>query len=91
MSIAVDSQQTGMKLPTGKSFDAMNAIARGVEARLELTTGFSKMVTYQTIDIARRLRIDEGEIQKWAATRTMMESVRGNVVRLLPPTLIATS
>lgn len=82
MSTGVDSQQIEMKPPTAKSFDAMNAIARGVEARLELIAGFSKMVTYQTINVARRLRIDEGEVQNWAATRAMMESSRSSLIRV---------
>ena len=79
--IRVDSSigkllQTKKRLPerrdkqaTEKSPTEMDAIARGVEARLESLFGFSKIVTQETVDIARGLDIPEKEIQKWAALK----------------------
>ncbi|MBI4296127.1 MAG: hypothetical protein HY667_03305 [Chloroflexi bacterium] len=58
----------------GQSFikeapNELDAVARGVEAVLYLTTGFSEMVTGQTMAIARQMHIKDEEIKKWAATR----------------------
>jgi len=51
----------------------MNAISRGVETRLDSLTGFSGMVTLETIATARRLRIPERQIKRWAASRFKSE------------------
>lgn len=67
MVVKVKSEQMGMNPTMEKSSDVMSAIARGVKLRLVDISGFSKMVTHETINIARRLKIDEEEIQKWAA------------------------
>ena len=45
----------------------MDAIARGVEARLDPLFGYSKTVTQETIDIAWRFGIPDKEIQSWVA------------------------
>ena len=58
----------------------MNAIARGVEARLDLLIGCSKIVIQRTIDIGRRLSIPEKEIQRWAAMRPIYDSERNEVI-----------
>ena len=47
----------------------MDAIARGVEAKLDPFPAHSKVVTQKTVEIARQLGIAEGEIQRWAASR----------------------
>jgi uncharacterized HAD superfamily protein len=47
----------------------MEAIAYGVQARFEETTGYSKRVTDTTINVARALGIPESEINQWAAQR----------------------
>ena len=49
--------------------DNMDAIACGVEARLEENTGFSRRVTEATVDTARELGIPEAEIKRWMASR----------------------
>jgi hypothetical protein len=61
--------------PRGKknrdsSLDRMDAIARGVHARLEESTGYSKKITDTTINIARALGVSETEIKQWAANRS---------------------
>jgi len=60
--IALDTKQALSKPST-----RMGAIARGVEARLDLFLGYSKIVIQETIDIARRFGIPEKEIQRWVA------------------------
>ncbi len=59
----------------------ISAIAYGVEARLNLLTGFSKVVTQQSIDIAQQLDIPEKEVQRWAAARSMPDSERNRIIQ----------
>ena len=58
---------------TEESFSPMDAIAYGVEAKLDLRDGHLKIVTERTIDVARWFGIDEAEIQRWAAARTRFD------------------
>ena len=61
-------------------FNEMNAISRGVETRLDSLTGFSGMVTLETVAIARQLRIPERQIKKWAVSRSKAEcNTRGQI------------
>ena len=54
-------------------FNEMNAISHGVETRLDSLTGFSGVVTLETITIAQQLRIPERQIKRWAASRFKVE------------------
>ena len=47
----------------------INAIARGVEARVEFLTRYPEVVAQETVKIARRLQIPEEEIEAWVAAR----------------------
>ena len=58
----------------------MNAIAHGVEVKLDLLFTYSEKVTRRTIDIARQLGIAEEKIQKWAAARARLESKRNRAI-----------
>lgn len=61
-------------------FNEMNAISRGVEARLDSLVGFSGMVTLETIAIARQLRMPERQIKSWADSRFKVQcSTRGQI------------
>jgi hypothetical protein len=51
------------------SFDKMEAIAYGVQARFEENTGYSRRLTDATITVARALGVPEPEIERWAAHR----------------------
>ncbi len=51
------------------SLDKMEAIASGVQARLEESTGYSKKVTDETINVARALGVTNTEIERWANHR----------------------
>ena len=59
----------------------MDAIAFGVEAGRDLFDGHSKMVTQATISNARRLGIDEREIERWIASRVRLQSKRDEVIK----------
>jgi len=49
----------------------MDAIATGVEVKLDPFFTYSKMITKRTVDVARKLGIDEEEIQHWVAKRSV--------------------
>jgi len=51
------------------SFNKMEAIACGVQARFEESTGYSKKVTDETINVARTLGVADSEIERWATHR----------------------
>ena len=58
----------------------MDAIAHGVEAKFDPLSSYSKLVTQTTIDIARQLGIADEEIQRWAATKAMLDSEKTRVI-----------
>jgi len=58
----------------------MDAIARGVEARLDSLLGYSKVVAQETIDIAGQLGIPEEEIQQWVAIRARQNARRNAAI-----------
>jgi hypothetical protein len=47
----------------------MEAIACGVQARLEERTGYSRRVTDETVSIARALGVGDREINSWVNQR----------------------
>jgi hypothetical protein len=47
----------------------MEAIACGVQARLEERTGYSSRITNETVNIARALGVADREIEKWVNQR----------------------
>ena len=52
-----------------KSSAEIDAIARGIEAKLDPLSNYSKTVTQRTVDIARQLGIAEEGIEAWAAVK----------------------
>jgi len=73
--------ETKHRQTTENSFDPMNAIAFGVETKLELHDNHSQIVTQRTVRIAQQLGICEEEIQRWAAARGRLESERHKIMR----------
>ena len=61
------------KRATGKRPSEMDAIASGVEVLLDPFLGYSKMVTQRTVDIARRLGINEKEIERWSVEKASLD------------------
>jgi DNA-binding NtrC family response regulator len=62
-------------------FNRMNAIARGVEAKLDSVDNHTKIVTERTIDVARQLGVPEKEIKGWAAARARQDAERDRVIK----------
>ena len=52
----------------------LDAIALGVEARIDQLTGYSRQVIEKTADIARRMGLSEKEIQRWIDIRAKLSS-----------------
>jgi len=59
----------------------MDAIASGVEARLDPFSSYTKVVNERTIEIARELGVDEEEIQSWAAAKAKLDSKRDRAIK----------
>lgn len=72
----------------------MEAIAYGVQARLDERIGYSRRVTDETVNVARTLGVADGEIKTWVnqrreklardeeklkSIRTILERVRSNM------------
>ncbi len=66
---------------TNKPPSEMDAIASGVETRFDPFSSYSKMVTQDTIEIARQLGIAEEEIQRWAAAKAKLISERDSAIK----------
>jgi DNA-binding response OmpR family regulator len=70
---ALESRENLLAKEAGKITSPMDAIAYGVEAKLDLRDGHLKTVTQRTIDVARWFGIDEAEIERWATARTRFD------------------
>jgi DNA-binding response OmpR family regulator len=68
---------------TEQSFSPVDAIAYGVEAKLDLRDGHLKVVTERTIDIARWFGIDETEIQRWVTARARFDCLNKMPINFL--------
>ena len=64
-----------------RSFSQIDAIADGVEAKLDLLDGHSKRLTQRTIDVARQLGIVEEEIERWAVEKARLDSDRNRLIK----------
>jgi hypothetical protein len=67
-SIITNRPQTSKK-GYSVSFSKMDAIASGVQVRIEEATGCSKRVTDETANIARSLGVPNAEIERWVTDR----------------------
>ena len=68
------------KRATPKTSPEMEAIARGVEARLDPSFSYWREVTQSTTEIARRLGVAEKEIQQWVISKTEVDSEKSKLV-----------
>jgi hypothetical protein len=75
----------------GTFLDAMDSIACGVEAWFEENTDYSRRVTETAVDIARKLGIPEGEIERWSARRLIRCTEKGGAIKSLLERLQASS
>ena len=69
------------KRTAGKSSTQMDAIATGVETKLDPFSAYSKVVTQRTIDIARQLGIANKEIQGWVETKSKLDTEKDNIIK----------
>ena len=59
----------------------MDAIALGVEVKLDPFSGYSQVVTQRTVEIARQLGIAEEEIEQWIVAKIILDSERKKVIK----------
>ena len=59
-------RKTESRYPT---YDTMDAIAHGVQARLDERTSFSRRVTDETVNTARAMGVSNMTIERWAMRR----------------------
>ncbi len=69
------------KPATDKSSAEIDAIALGVEAKLDPFFTLSRVVTQRATEIARELGIAEEEIQRWAAAKAKLDSERDKLIK----------
>lgn len=62
--------------PDSRSINRLNAIAYGVDARIDHFDFHSKIVTEKTVELARWLGLPEKEIGKWVIERTELYNER---------------
>ncbi len=77
------------KPAASKTSTEMDAIARGVEIKVDPLSSYSKAVTQRTVDIARKLGLADKEIQRWAAAKAKakLDSNGGRVIKSSPDEL----
>ena len=66
-----------------RSFEEMNAIARGVESRLDQIIGHSKIVMDRTVAVALHFGMSQDVVQRWVKARQISEPEKGEVKRSL--------
>ena len=64
-----------------RSLSEINAIAYGVDARVDYFDSHSKIVTDKTVDIAHQLDLPGIEIKKWAVARDQLYSERNRRIK----------
>ena len=65
----------------GRSFSEMNAIAYGVDGKVDYFDFHSKIVTEKTVELARWLGLPGNEIEKWAVARNELHSERDRRIK----------
>jgi len=83
-SVSRTIQPTGIisnDAKTANRFNAINAIAYGVDAQVDYFDFHSKIVTEKTIDVARGLRLPENEMEKWSVARDELYSERDRYIK----------
>jgi hypothetical protein len=76
-----DNQMVEQANAANKPSLAMDAIAIGIETKLDPFFAYSKIVTQRTIGVAQQLGVSEEEVQQWAASRAKLESERKRAIK----------
>lgn len=75
------SPEMGDNKTVEESANRMNAIARGVEARLDLVDRHPDMIIQITVDTAQQLGIPDREIEEWLLSRLTQENEKEKVIK----------
>ena len=68
-------------LETRQAPTQMDAIAHGVESKLDPFSAYSKIVTQRTVAISRQLGIANEEIKRWVALKAAIDSEKNGVTK----------
>ncbi len=79
--VVEDDQIAEQASSANESLLAMDAIAIGVEAKLDPFSAYSKIVIERTLEIAQHLGMAEEEIQRWVRVRAELDSKRGRAIK----------
>ena len=80
--INIGIESVKQSLHTGKIICQMDAIAFGVEERIESIDGHAKLVTETTVNTARLMGVPETEINNWINKRTTQAQSRKSSIRI---------
>jgi DNA-binding response OmpR family regulator len=80
-ALCVTTEEDGRQAD-GELFNQIDAISRGVEAKLDLVDDRPEIVIQRTIDVARRLGLPEVEIQRWVAAKARINSKKKGQIEL---------
>lgn len=72
-----------------KELQEIDAIASGIEVKLDLTDKRSKIVTQKTIDIAREIGIPDERIIKWVGKRAKINSENLKILKKFSQSALA--
>jgi DNA-binding response OmpR family regulator len=86
--VAVKSEITALS-DEERDIHEMDAIASGIEAKLDLTDKRSAIVSQQTISVARELGIPEERIKQWEAKRTSKDKKNDDTLKKFRKNAIA--
>jgi DNA-binding response OmpR family regulator len=60
---------------TNRTYREMDAIAYGLDRRIDQIVGHSRIVTEETVKVARQLGLPEAEVQNWVSARISTENM----------------
>ena len=72
-------------MTTEKLYPELDAIAIGVEAKLDPSSSYARLVTQRTIETAREIDIAEEKIIAWTRARVKFEVEKRKVIKTLLP------
>jgi DNA-binding NtrC family response regulator len=83
IDVALENRRNMLAKEADRNISSMDAIAYGVEAKLDIRYGHLKAVTKGTIDVARWFGIDEAEIERWIAARSRFDCLNKTPINSL--------
>ncbi len=77
-----------VRMTTEKFCPELDAIATGVEAKLDPFSSYARLVTQGTIETARKIGIAEEKIIAWTRARVKLEVEKKKAIKTFLPRLV---